>query len=147
MLLSPNSIAWPVILYGCIAAGIKCSPANPAYTAYELLYQYENSGSKTIIVHPQSISVVLKIFELQKLSDVDARRRMIVADLWTQIDVPNGFVKLSELMDKGIMEREEPFYGQLANETALMCYSSGTTGRPKGVEVAILAFRKLSLCC
>lgn len=135
MLISPNSIAWPIVLYGCVAAGIRVSPANPSYTSRELLFQYEDSGSKAVAVHPASVSHIIEMFKLQNLSEAEARKRIIVIDWASTANIPKGVVKLTELMDKGIMEQEEPFDGELADETLLLCYSSGTTGKPKGVEV------------
>ncbi|CUA71783.1 AMP binding protein [Rhizoctonia solani] len=45
MIFSPNSLIWPVAMLGCIAAGLKCSPANSAYTPPELAHQIADSGS------------------------------------------------------------------------------------------------------
>lgn len=70
LLLSPNSIAWPIVLYGAVAAGIKVSPANPGYTAGELLYQYEDSGAKTVVAHPASVPIVLEMFKLGEKDDM-----------------------------------------------------------------------------
>lgn len=63
-----------------------------------------------------------------------------------------GFPSFAEFLTKGALNVEEKFDGELANETAYICYSSGwlssvifvyfltyklqgTTGKPKGVEV------------
>lgn len=46
---------------------------------------------------------------------------------------------LSDLVGKGKLEEEEKFDGEDAHETAFLCYSSGTTGKPKGVEVGIIS--------
>ena len=46
-----------------------------------------------------------------------------------------GLVKMEDLLRHGKLEREERFDGVDAErETAFLCYSSGTTGKPKGVE-------------
>jgi len=41
---------------------------------------------------------------------------------------------LDDLLGHGALPEEEKFVGHQANETLLLCYSSGTTGKPKGVE-------------
>ena len=41
---------------------------------------------------------------------------------------------MHDLLGKGKLVQEEKFPGEQANETILLCYSSGTTGKPKGVE-------------
>lgn len=46
-----------------------------------------------------------------------------------------GLVKVSDLLTLGSLTREENFDGEKAHETSYLCYSSGTTGKPKGVEV------------
>jgi len=46
-----------------------------------------------------------------------------------------GLVKVSDLLTLGSLTREENFDGEKAYETSYLCYSSGTTGKPKGVEV------------
>ena len=48
---------------------------------------------------------------------------------------PSDFVCMSDLLGKGTSE-EEKFTGEQVNDTVILCYSSGTTGKPKGVEVS-----------
>lgn len=45
-----------------------------------------------------------------------------------------GFIHMDDLLGKGTLGAAERFDGPLSNETVFLCYSSGTTGRPKGVE-------------
>lgn len=137
MIFSPNSVAWPVILFGSVAAGIRSTLANSAYTPREVEHQWKDSGATVVIVHPALLPVVLETFKLLRLSDAEVRSRIIVADF----GVPPGtkwggnFIRLTDLINKGSLEEEEKFPGKLADETTYLCYSSGTTGKPKGVEV------------
>lgn len=42
-----------------------------------------------------------------------------------------GLLKMEDLLSRGAMEHEEKFEGSQAHETVYLCYSSGTTGKPK----------------
>ncbi|KAJ7032055.1 AMP binding protein [Mycena alexandri] len=48
LMYSQNSLAWPVVLFGCIAAGLRCTLANNAYVSRELTHQYLDSGAKLL---------------------------------------------------------------------------------------------------
>ncbi|CAG8703184.1 14115_t:CDS:2, partial [Acaulospora colombiana] len=76
-------------------------------------------------------------FKLMKVPLEEARKRIVIAD-WNEgfpsTDLPHGFTMLSEMVQVGKLEQEAAFDGRYANETCLMCYSSGTTGLAKGVE-------------
>jgi non-ribosomal peptide synthetase component F len=51
---------------------------------------------------------------------------------------------LHDLLVRGKLEREDQFNGALAHETVYLCYSSGTTGKPKVNSYYYLA--KFSNC-
>ena len=89
MVLSPNSIAWPVMLFGGWAAGLRMTLANSSYTPREVAHQWSDSGAKAIIVHPALISVVLETFKVLDLDLTEAQRRIIVAD-WGISPPPAG---------------------------------------------------------
>lgn len=135
MVFSPNSIAWPVMLFGGVAAGLRMTLANSAYTAREIQHQWEDSGAKAVFAHPDLIPVVLEMFKGLDLDYTEARRRIILAD-WPAPEKSTEFIRMQDILGKGELEREEQFNGELANETVVLCYSSGTTGKPKGVEVS-----------
>ncbi|KAF7795577.1 hypothetical protein EIP86_006739 [Pleurotus ostreatoroseus] len=135
MILSPNSLAWPVMLFGGFAAGLRMTLANSAYTPREVLHQWTDSKAKAVLVHPSLLPVLLETFKLLDLSFTDAKRKIIVADwgLPPQSSF-NDYITMSDILGKGSLAEEEKYTGEQANETALLCYSSGTTGKPKGVE-------------
>jgi 4-coumarate--CoA ligase len=125
MIFSPNSIAWPILLFGNIAAGFKCTLANSGYTPSELSHQWKDSRAEVAYVHPELLPVVLEMFVLMRVSPAQARKRIILASFAYQKPLPSGFVTMDQLMAGESLEQEERFDGPLADETALLCYSSG----------------------
>ncbi|KAJ7215068.1 AMP-dependent synthetase/ligase [Mycena pura] len=144
LIFSPNSLAWPVVIHGAIAAGIRCTLANSAYTSHELAFQYQNSGANLVLTSEEGITVVRDMFTDCGMSKAEGIKRIVVLprDLrWAggpaaapAADAAS-LVSLPDLLSLGMMEKEESFDGTADTETALLCYSSGTTDNPKGVEV------------
>jgi 4-coumarate--CoA ligase len=135
LIFSPNSIAYPIMLWGGMAAGFKCTLANSGYTPPELAHQWHDSKADALFVHPALIPIVLDMFKLLKINEKQAKKKIIIASFGLSGKLPEGFVTVDQLLGKGALKHEEKFDGRLAHETALICYSSGTTGKPKGVEV------------
>lgn len=137
MVFSPNSIAWPVMLFGGWAGGFRMTLTNSSYTPREVAHQWQDSRAKAVIVHPVLLPVVLETFKLLDMDSSEAQRRIIVADWGMEPSQagPQDYIRMSELLGQGALQEEEKFPGEQTHETALLCYSSGTTGKPKGVEV------------
>lgn len=58
-----------------------------------------------------------------------------------------SYTQLDSLLCRGKLAQEEKFDGDASNETMYICYSSGTTGLSKGVEVRIpLISNRLGVC-
>ncbi|KAF9514737.1 hypothetical protein BS47DRAFT_1372215 [Hydnum rufescens UP504] len=138
---SPNSLAWPPTLFGLIAAGLRPTLANISYTPRELTHQIKDSGARMIFVHPTLFSLVIKTLSLLGVTDDEARRRVVVMSYVDQdradekaAEIGSEWTRLSELLGQERLPSEELFVGDQVHETALLCYSSGTTGLSKGVE-------------
>ncbi|KAJ7782751.1 AMP binding protein [Mycena metata] len=140
LIYSPNSLAWPVVLFGSVAAGLRCTLANSAYTSHELAYQYNDSGAKLIFSTEDGLDVVRKMFAEIGVPKAEAEKRIVVLgnDLrWAggpsapRSPTSAGLARMEDFLDKGALKEEEKFEGSAANETVYLCYSSGTTGKPK----------------
>ena len=138
LIFSPNSFAWPFALFGSIAAGFKTTLANSSYTPAELGYQWKDSRAKVVFAHPASVPAVVAMLEANGMSKEEARKRIIVMGVGDKKETARGFIHMDDLLGKGSLSAAERFDGSLANETVYLCYSSGTTGRSKGVEVRLL---------
>ncbi|KAG8720269.1 hypothetical protein FRC08_000705 [Ceratobasidium sp. 394] len=137
MIFSPNSLIWPIAMLGCVAAGLKCSPANAAYTPPELAHQLSDSGSGYVLVHPALLQTVLKAFEVLQVPAKEAQKRVVLMNF--EEPAPKGtenYTQVDSLLQSGRLEEEEKFDGDLSDETVYLCYSSGTTGLSKGVETS-----------
>ncbi|KAK0196820.1 AMP binding protein [Armillaria mellea] len=140
LVFSPNALAYPVVLLGAIAAGLRCTLANNAYTSHELAHQYTDSRARRIFTTEDSLPVVRAMFEEIGVKGDEADARIIILGKslkWAGgPDAPrtSSLLHMEDLLGIGSLEEEENFDGERAHETALLCYSSGTTGKPKGVE-------------
>ena len=45
----PNSLQYPIAMYGAMRAGLVIVNVNPLYTTDELVYQLNNAGVNTVI--------------------------------------------------------------------------------------------------
>lgn len=49
-IMMPNLLQYPIALFACLRAGLVVVNTNPLYTPREMLYQFQNSGVKGIII-------------------------------------------------------------------------------------------------
>ncbi|KAJ7634477.1 AMP binding protein [Roridomyces roridus] len=143
LLHSPNCLAYPVVVFGCISAGLRCTLANSGYVTQELAHQYQDSGANVIFTSEEGVKTVRAMFAELGISKAEGDKRTVVInrDLrWAggsaaaAVSGCAGMVTFAELLTMGALQKEENFDGLLADETTFLCYSSGTTGKPKGVE-------------
>lgn len=97
-----------------------------------------------VFVHPALLDTLLKAFASLGINEADAQKRTVVLSyaspekgIEKQLNIGPQWARLGDFLNKGKLDKEEDFSGDLAHETALLCYSSGTTGLSKGVEVRL----------
>ncbi len=118
-LFGPNCWEWLVAYYGILKTGAVVNPINVMLTPDEVRYIVEDAGARAIIASPDKGAPLLDM-KGGTLSDVI---------LWGE-DVPAGATSFNDFLQRG-----KPDFTPVAVDGGALgaiCYTSGTTGRPKG---------------
>lgn len=119
-LLSPNSDAYVLGLYGTFRLGAIAVPLNPRVPARELHYLLEDSGTTVLLYSEDLAPAVAGLAELEPLT----------ADLTSLVldeSAAKGIARIADTMPTTAPEVEVA-----EDEDCIILYTSGTTGRPKG---------------
>lgn len=116
-LILPNVPAFPVLFYGTLLAGGTVVPMNPLLKAQEIEYFYSDSGAKFSFAWGDFLG------EAQAGSEGTGTKVIASGPIGpSEEDLPAGEPIATPIERDG-------------NDTAVILYTSGTTGRPKGAEL------------
>ncbi|WP_174730650.1 fatty acid--CoA ligase family protein [Mesobacillus harenae] len=141
-LLLGNSPHFIISLYGAMRLGATVIPVNPIYTADEIGYILKNGDVKIVVGLDLLLPGVEKMH--QQLTSVE---KFIVCESGqvkesdldvTKLSVYPKLKPFAEVIGSGDLGFKGPETDE--NDTAVILYTSGTTGRPKG---AMLTQRNL----
>jgi long-chain acyl-CoA synthetase len=118
-LFAQNSAEWVISYHGIAKAGAVINPVNAMLTAEELAYVVKDCGAKILITTPERAKAVLHLKNAGSLKEIV----VIGAPL-------EGTMSFDELLAGQAETLAEP--GNGPEELSTICYTSGTTGFPKG---------------
>lgn len=146
-IMIPNTLQYPIALFGALISGLTVVNVNPLYTSRELKHQLKDSGTKAILILENFAHVLATIIDETDVKYVittgvgdrlgrikGALTNAVLQHVKKQVPayhLPNA-VKFNKTMVKG-SKLDLTAVDVVGSDLAFLQYTGGTTGPAKGV--------------
>ena len=151
-ILMPNCLAYPIVVFGCLKAGLVMVNTNPLYTVPEMVHQFNDSGAVGLVaidVFANKVAEVLprtgiKRVVLVSVGDLlSPLKRFVVRTVQKYVrkmvpPAPFDHISFPEALDQGARKLtgaaqvRQYQTGLTTGSVAALQYTGGTTGVSKG---------------
>ncbi len=131
-IMLPNVPAFPVLYYGVLRAGGTVVPMNPLLKAREIQHYLEDSGARLTFVWE----------EFAQEATLAARAVAASTQVAEEMGVEVVAITPESVAAIGGWPRSAEVEERAPSDTAVILYTSGTTGTPKGAELTHVSLRR-----
>ncbi|WPR76612.1 AMP-binding protein [Algoriphagus sp. NG3] len=145
----PNTLQYPVAMFGALRAGMVVVNTNPLYTSSEMKHQFKDSGAEVIVI------LANFAYNLEKILSEIPAKHIIISELGDLLGGLKGTivnmvvkhvkkmvpaysipktVSFKSALSQGANYKFKPV-GLTLDDTAFLQYTGGTTGVSKGAEL------------
>jgi len=146
----PNTLQYPIAMYGALRAGLRVTNVNPLYTEREMQHQFNDSGAKALVCMEMFARSVQNVVDntgietviVTSLADMlpAVKRTLInfavkhVKKMVPAYSLPQA-VSFRKALKLGAGKGFQANYMRDPNDTIILQYTGGTTGVAKGAEL------------
>jgi long-chain acyl-CoA synthetase len=146
----PNTLQYPIAMYGALRAGLIVVNTNPLYTEREMIHQFNDSGAKALLcmdIFAKSVQNIqdqtnIKTILITSMGDMlPTLKRFAVNTLIKHVkkmvpayELPQA-ISFKKILKENLGKPFTPAHQPNSDDTIVLQYTGGTTGVSKGAEL------------
>jgi long-chain acyl-CoA synthetase len=138
-LLCPNLPAFPIVYYAVLKLGAILVPINILLKSGEIAYHLRDCGARALVCHEGTADLPMGAEGRTAFTQVDSCELLVMIPALAESDPPADDASADQTTLARLSRQQPSSFETEAcspDDTAVILYTSGTTGTPKGAELS-----------